>query len=442
MKLEPGALVQANLRLSRRIGEGGMGAVWVAEHLALETEVAIKFMAPELATMPDMVERFTREARAAAQMRSPHVVRIFDYAVPAEGVPYMVMELLEGEDLETRVSKRGRLEIGEAIAVVTQLAKALGEAHSLGIVHRDVKPENVFLTSCGGEPFVKVLDFGIAKTRASARALPRVTCSGTTIGTPIYMSPEQILSAKDVDYRCDLWALAVVAYYCLTGRVPFEGETYGAVCIAIDRGAMRAPSALRAEVPKEVDAWFARALARDIERRFRSAQEMADALVAAFGETASRGARAPSSFARIAAWRPAVRRHRTLSAATVTRVVPGGAAHARSRVATFASLVATAFLVLGALDVARAWLARPVRAAAATPFTAPALATATQVTSAIAPPLPCASAGSAPHADDAGALATKATVAPTALEVGGKRAPLGHVLPATTKDAESRPLGL
>ena len=362
MSFEPGFLVTDNVRLLRPIGEGGMGSVWVAEHIALDTEVAVKFMAPELATHPDAVERFTREARAAARMHSPHVVKMFDYGVSKDdGVPFMTMELLEGEDVEERVSRAGPLSLEETSCVVTQLAKALGEAHMLGIVHRDVKPDNVFLINSGGELFVKVLDFGIAKQLG--RSQVRVTCSGTTIGTPIYMSPEQILSAKDVDYRCDLWSLAVVAYYCLTGRVPFPGETFGAVCIAIDRGRLEAPSRVRRSVPASVDAWFSKALCRDIEGRFQSVKEMSDAFVAATSGGSVSRSLAMALSVPLRTRLPKFSRTRTIAAAGIG-VNASARKAARARVISFATAAAILCLTVGAMDLGRVLFGHPAEARA------------------------------------------------------------------------------
>jgi serine/threonine protein kinase len=356
MNLQSGWMVTENLRLVRQIGEGGMGSVWVAEHLTLDTEVAVKFMAPELATHPDAVARFTREAKSAARMRSPHVVKIFDYGFQKGGIPYMTMELLEGEDLEDRVSRAGRLSLKDTVEVVSQLSKALSEAHALGVVHRDIKPDNVFLMTCGDDFFVKMLDFGIAK---SSGAGVRVTNSGTTIGTPIYMSPEQILSAKDVDYRCDLWSLAVVAYYCLTGRVPFEGETFGAVCIAIDRGRMKLPSQLRSEVPRAVDEWFTKALARDMNERFRSAKEAADAFAAAMaGASPTRSVSLSFTLPRLPSLARARAGQQTLTAAFISATTSRGAS--RRHLATFASVAAMVLLAIGAMDLGRTLFGRPV----------------------------------------------------------------------------------
>ncbi len=281
-ELTAGMLINANVRLVSLLGEGGMGAVWVADHLTLGTQVAVKFLSPTLAKEPASIARFSHEATAAAQIKSPHVVQIFDHGVFAGGMPYMVMELLEGEDLSRRLESAGTVPLGELTRIVVQVCRALGKAHAAGIVHRDIKPDNIFLIDQDGELFVKVLDFGIAKRTNAANALV-VTSTGAMVGTPYYMSPEQMLSSKHVDLRADLWSLGVVSYHCLTGRVPFEGETLGGLCVAIEKGLFEAPSRALPGVSPVVDAWFMRALHRDPMARFGSAREMADALVEATG---------------------------------------------------------------------------------------------------------------------------------------------------------------
>jgi len=282
MALEPGTLVGANVRLSRLLGQGGMGSVWIAEHLTLKTEVAVKFMATEILKDSAATARFTREATAAARIKSPHVVQTFDHGVSADGIPYIVMELLEGEDLGKRLSRLVAVSLQDTVTIVTQVCKALSRAHAVGIVHRDIKPENIFLLDTDGDLFVKVLDFGIAKNMAPTPAMA-MTSTGTMVGTPYYMSPEQMLSAKDVDLRSDIWSLGVVAYHAFTGQMPFAAETLGSLCVAIDRCKFAPPSSLRQGVPAAVDAWFARAISREPENRFASAREMADALALAAG---------------------------------------------------------------------------------------------------------------------------------------------------------------
>jgi serine/threonine protein kinase len=197
-------MVTPSLRLLRPLGAGGMGSVWIARHLGLDANVVVKFMSEELATNGQALERFRREAAAAADVRSPHVVQTFDYGLSADGVPYIAMELLEGESLRQRLDRERRLVPRDVITIVAHCAKALSRAHDRGVVHRDIKPDNIFLTDGGdGEVFAKVLDFGIAKSSAANHV---ATSTGAVLGTPYYMSPEQVLGAKGVDARTDLWA--------------------------------------------------------------------------------------------------------------------------------------------------------------------------------------------------------------------------------------------
>ncbi len=283
-------MVTPTVRLVRLLGEGGMGSVWVADHLALKTEVAVKFLLADLVRRsPAMLARFEREASAAARIKSPHVVATFDSGVMEDGTPFIVMELIEGETLTERVGRAGPLSVGETGLLLAQVAKALRKAHKLGIVHRDIKPDNLFLVDSGklesdGEPvaeelFVKVLDFGIAKQTETAN----ITHTGAMFGTPRFMSPEQLMSTKDVDYRADLWALAVVAYWSLTQRPPFDGETLAVISMAVCQGGFTPPSQLDQSLSPTINAWFARAFDLDAQRRFGSARQMADAFLQAAG---------------------------------------------------------------------------------------------------------------------------------------------------------------
>ncbi|WP_437972667.1 serine/threonine-protein kinase [Sorangium sp. So ce295] len=273
--MNPGQQVTSTLRLARELGKGAMGSVWVADHLALGTQVAVKFMAPAYADQTGFVERFRREAMAAAQIKSPHVAQVFDHGVTPDGVPFIVMELLEGEDLKSRMQRLGALPPVEVTTIVSQTAKALGRAHQVGIVHRDIKPDNIFLLDVEGELFVKVLDFGVAKRVQGELGM---TSTGSVLGTPLYMSPEQLLSAKHVDFRADLWGLAVVAYHALTEQVPFRGETLGALSVVLHTGIFTPPSEVRPELSPAIDAWMKKALAHDPAARFSSARQMAEAL--------------------------------------------------------------------------------------------------------------------------------------------------------------------
>ncbi len=274
-ELEPGMLAAPHIRLERKIAEGGMGSVWVAEHLSLKTRVAVKLILSELGGSKEVLERFEREAQAVATLRNPHVAQVFDHGVSTTGQPYIVMELLEGEDLGARIQREGRLSLPFVALVVGQAAKAIGKAHQLGIVHRDLKPENLFLTDADGDVFVKVLDFGIAKRMEKAK---RVTTTGSILGTPVYMSPEQMTNSKAVGPASDVWALGVVTYHALTGEVPFDGETMAALAIAVDRGHYEPATRRVPSLPPAIDGFIARALAREPEDRFRSVKEMAESL--------------------------------------------------------------------------------------------------------------------------------------------------------------------
>jgi serine/threonine-protein kinase len=258
-----------------------MGSVWLADHLALHTQVVVKFIAEGLASNKEAIARFEREAAAAAQVKSPHVVQILDHGVSDAGSPFIVMELLEGRDLATHVEKFGRIPVDDVGEIVAQLCRALARAHERGIVHRDIKPHNIFLCDAGGgELFVKLLDFGIAKN-ASMQKLDESTKTGTVVGSPYYMSPEQLVGAKDIDFHTDLWSVGVVAFEAMTGTRAFDGETIGALALRIHNEPPPVPSARCDSISRAVDAWFSKACARSPKDRFGSAKEMADALLVA-----------------------------------------------------------------------------------------------------------------------------------------------------------------
>ena len=250
-------------------------APWVrlaAEHLILRSQVAVKLIDPQIASDAEALARFLREARAAASLRSPHVVRILDHGVD-NGSPYIVMELLEGESLGDRLAHRGALPAVEVAEILVQVARAVTKAHEVGIVHRDLKPDNIFIVHNDDADLAKVLDFGIAKETGPNVGLSSPgTRSGALMGTPVYMSPEQAEGTKQVDFRSDLWSLGVIAYECLLGRRPFESEAIGSLVLDICSRPLPIPSRVGA-APPGFDAWFARACARDPAQRFTSAKE-------------------------------------------------------------------------------------------------------------------------------------------------------------------------
>jgi serine/threonine-protein kinase len=283
-----GALIGGRYRIDAPIGAGAMGEVWRADHVTLGTTIAVKLVdASNREDAAEILGRFEQEARAAASLRSPHVVQIVDYGTDGR-VAFIAMELLEGESLEQRLARRGRLMPSEAAHILREMARGVDRAHAAGIVHRDLKPPNVFLARLDGLEVVKVLDFGIAKFLGVPREAHLQTQAGFVVGTPAYMSPEQVLG-RPVDQRSDLWQMAIIAFECVTGTRPFDGATLGQLFLAICSQPLPVPSAVilpgAAEIPAVLagfDAWFARAASRDPAQRFGSAGEMAEALGAIF----------------------------------------------------------------------------------------------------------------------------------------------------------------
>ena len=260
------------------IGQGGMGTVWRAEHVTLRTAAAIKIISPSIAENADSVRRFEAEARAAASLRSRHIVQVYDFGVD-QGVAYMAMELLVGETLAQRLEHTGSMTPNDVADVLEPVGEALDYAHRRGIVHRDVKPDNIFLAQEADREVVKVLDFGIAKTvEPNVKSnVSNHTGTGVILGTVFYMSPEQARSNVS-DHRADIWAYGVVAYECLTGQRPFLGETMAALVVAICSDPIPVPSQV-GNVPQGFDAWFARCVSRDPSARFSSIREATGTLV-------------------------------------------------------------------------------------------------------------------------------------------------------------------
>jgi hypothetical protein len=283
----PGAVLAGKYTLERKLGQGGMGAVWRAEHRELRSPVAIKVIDQQIAGSADALARFLREAQSAAALRSPHVVQILDYGTD-RGVPYIAMELLEGESLATRLERVVRLPPPEVGRIITEIARAIGKAHELAIVHRDLKPDNVYLCQNDEAEVTKVLDFGIAKaSQGIGPASSSQTRTGAILGTPHYMSPEQAEGTKLVDHRTDVWALGVIAFECLVGRRPFDSDALGSLLLAICTRPLPVPSAFGFTLPG-FDAWFAKACARELGERFQSARELATELRRLVGSSETR----------------------------------------------------------------------------------------------------------------------------------------------------------
>jgi serine/threonine-protein kinase len=271
----PGERIADKYDVVRVVGEGGMGIVYEVMHTRLQQRAAIKMLQPRVQAMPEVAARFEREARAACRLKSRHAVRITDVDHDDDGRAYMVMEFLEGHDLSYELQARGRLPYVEAVDVVLQACVAMAEAHASGVVHRDLKPSNLFLVPEGGEQVVKVLDFGISKLTTDGEAA--VTSTFATMGTPLYMSPEQIRSTKNVDGRTDIWSLGVILYEAIAGERPFTGSTTAtAAAIVADE-----PPLLRTRVPdlpEGVEAAVSKALAKKAEDRFSDVRAFAEAL--------------------------------------------------------------------------------------------------------------------------------------------------------------------
>jgi serine/threonine protein kinase len=283
-------MVVGSAKLERPLEEGGMGAVWVGHHTKSRFPVAVKFMLDEVARdEPTARERFEREARVLSLLDHDHVCKLFEEGRLDDGTPFIVMELISGESLVERLERTGEpFTLEQVTELVTQTCDALDHVHGRGIVHRDLKGENTYLVGKSDNVLVKIIDFGLAtsaertaKAKAEGSGVPswgrKLTKPGEALGSPEYMSPEQILSSGDVDEHADLWAVAVLAYVALTLQFPFQSENLGQLLSTIMAAQYTPPSEVTPSVPAALDAWFARAFDLKKEKRFQSAREMADA---------------------------------------------------------------------------------------------------------------------------------------------------------------------
>ncbi len=286
-------VVGGKYRVLDMIGSGGMGTVWSGEHTTLGTRVAIKFIRPQYANMEDARQRFEIEALAAARLTTVHAVKVFDYGVTEDGLPYIVMEYLEGESLSDALIRQGPMPAHEVAKIIGQAAQALAKAHAAGVVHRDLKPDNIFLATNVDNPApndlpftVKLVDFGIAKMfeapRVAGLATPPAmggpTQEGAVIGTPNFMAPEQLTMGGAPGPLTDLWSLGACAFAAMTARIPFEGDVLGDIVIKVCASPLPVPSQFAERVPPGFDGWFARACSRDPSKRFQSASELAESL--------------------------------------------------------------------------------------------------------------------------------------------------------------------
>jgi len=286
MSFDIGATVAGKYRIERILGQGGMGTVFQAQHLLLDRPVALKLLRPEAIEHPTASERLLREGRALARLRGTHIARVLDVEAPENGPCFLVLEYLEGEDLNTLLKRSGPLPVSQALSYLLQAAQALAEAHRQGIVHRDIKPSNLFLTALpDGTLGIKVIDFGISKDTVSNATL---TQSSSMIGSPYYMAPEQMRAGANVDARADIWSLGVLLYELLTGQLPHQGNSMLEICASILESEPRSPKALRPDLPEAVDAAVQKCLARDLEDRFATVNDFAAAIAPFSGTSTER----------------------------------------------------------------------------------------------------------------------------------------------------------
>jgi serine/threonine-protein kinase len=287
--LREGLLVAEKYRLVAPAGEGAMGSVWKAEHVTLGHTVAVKFLHGEVANSGEARARFEREAKLAARLgeASRHITRVTDHGVMPDGTPFLVMEFLQGEGLEVRLKRERRLPVALCAKITSQLARALHVAHGAGVIHRDLKPANVFLCDSqdDGDMFVKLLDFGVAKATLDADE-NQATRAGALIGTPNYMSPEQI-TGETLDPRSDLWGLAAIVYRMAVGRAPFGSGSLSELAMRIVSTEPPTPTALAPDLPHEFDLWVQKGLAKKPAQRFQTARELADSLAMVAGVSAT-----------------------------------------------------------------------------------------------------------------------------------------------------------
>jgi eukaryotic-like serine/threonine-protein kinase len=280
--IREGEILAGKYRVSGIIGAGGMGLVVAAHHIHLDKKVAIKVLHPNVLGLSDVVERFVKEARASAQIKSEHVVHVSDVDSLPNGSPYMVMEYLDGLDLAALLDQQGRLDVEQAVEFVLQACEAVADAHALGIVHRDLKPSNLFCVKrSDGTPLIKVLDFGISKVtdRNTMRSGPGMTGTNAMLGSPLYMSPEQMLASRDVDARTDIWSMGVILFELLAGKVPFDGDSLPEVCAQVTTQSPPSLLTRRAEVPPGLAAVIDKCLRKERDRRYANIAEFAKDLV-------------------------------------------------------------------------------------------------------------------------------------------------------------------
>lgn len=275
-----GATLAERYEIIRRIGEGGMGAVYEARHAIIGKRVAIKVLLEKFLENEELIARLLQEARLASSIGHQNIVDVTDFGTTRDGRAFVVMEFLEGESLSQLIMRDAPLPVERSLGILKQVASALGAAHAKGIVHRDVKPENVYLVRRGDLDFVKVVDFGVSKAVRSREEAgsewQRLTRTGAVLGTPLFMSPEQAAGNEDIDERADIWSTALILYECLTGELPFRGNNYLGVVAQIQNKDVQPPSAMRPElgIPPAVDRVIMRGLEKDRARRYQQMAQL------------------------------------------------------------------------------------------------------------------------------------------------------------------------
>jgi serine/threonine-protein kinase len=377
LAVRPGHVLAGKYRVERTLGSGGMGVVVAARHTVLDQRVALKFMKSGMVSDPDATDRFLREARAVVRLRGEHVARVFDVGQLDDGAPYIVMEYLEGRDLGA-VLARGVLPVTDAVDHILDACVGVAEAHASGIIHRDLKPQNLFLTRRpDGSSLVKVLDFGVSKAPVAEGVAGRPTVSSAMMGSPLYMAPEQMRSARDVDERADVWAIGVILYELMSGALPFVGESVAVVCAKVLGEPPRPLADAAPRLPVELCRVVERCLRKAPEERYPHVADLGEALVPYATE---RGRAAAQSI------RSIVARPRTLEepppldvSSTVSTLgrttrrqasgeVRAGGARLKWTGLVLASVAAAALLVIGAVRRGRP----PEREEIATPRAQPA----------------------------------------------------------------------
>jgi len=269
-----------NYTITAKLGEGGMGVVFLAEHPVIGRKVAMKAIHPELSRNPEVVSRFVTEAKAVNQIGNEHIVDIHDFGTTADGDFYFIMEFLQGEALSDRLKRESPLDPARALTIAAQVADALAASHAHGIIHRDLKPENIFLIHKGGtNDFVKVLDFGLAKLTLGDDKVSHKTRTGSVMGTPYYMSPEQCEGRPNIDQRADVYSLGVILFEMMTGKVPFGGEGYGEIIVKHITAPVPSPRAINPRLSTAHEAILLRALAKNRDERFRGMEDFRVAML-------------------------------------------------------------------------------------------------------------------------------------------------------------------